>query len=47
MCLIIVLINKEYDDMKEGITNLRLNQFIEDVRLFIKYYYHIVWSVEK
>ena len=29
MCLITVLINKEYDDMKEGITNLRLNQFIE------------------
>ena len=46
-----VLINnvlKEYNEMKEGITIKRLNQFIEDFGLFIKQCYHtIAWSAEK
>ena len=34
--------------MEKEIKNLkRLKQFIEDFSLFIKQYYHIVWSVEK
>ena len=40
-----VLINnvlKEYNEMKEGITIKRLNQFIEDFGLFIKQCYHTI-----